>query len=324
MDLPGEVPGLPAHRYGRDVCFMCGAALTVSMETAEHVFPRWLQRRYDLWNRKLMLFNSTTIRYRELKINSCLDCNGTVLGPIETALSQATAAGPEALARLDERTLFHWLTKIHYGINFKERQLSADRQDRAGTEILSDDQIRYFRHLHLFLQSARFPVVFENFTPWSIFRFAVDASDHPVKNFLYRDHLPSNVVSIRMGDIGIVASLLDNSVLRQKWGPTMDRIARQPIKDYQFLELSARLAYESTLILDERKYTILVSQAGLGVRVYRDPTTVSVRGWDDKAYAQYLSEYWERDVGWLYGPKGIRSSLQILLQSGRDSGQPQP
>jgi hypothetical protein len=313
MGLRGIEDGLPIHRYGRGLCFMCGVPLTASNQSSEHVFPRWLQNRYELWDRKLMLFNRTTIKYSELKIASCRDCNGSVLAPIESAVAEAVAKGYEAFAALDEITLFHWITKIHYGINFKSSQLSANRSQQEGTAILSDDQIRYFRHLHLFLQSARFPLYFENFTPWSIFCFAVDPSDHPAKNFLYRDHLPSNVVSLRMGEVGVVACLLDNGVLHEKWSATMAAIAGAGVKDFQFLEISARLAYESTLIADERRYTIVAHRDGLEAHVLRDPTTVSFLKWNNREYAEYLAEYWERDIEWLSGPKGIRSSLLELL-----------
>ncbi len=294
---------------------MCGVPLTASNQSSEHVFPRWLQNRYDLWDRKLMLFNRTAIRYGELKIASCRDCNGSVLAPIESAVAESAATGYEAFAALDEITLFLWITKIHYGINFKETQLSADRSQRDAAAILSDDQIHYFKHLHLFLQSARFPLYFGNFTPWSIFRFRLHPSDSPERNFLYRDHLPSNVVSIRMGEMGVVACLLDNGELDRKWGATLARVARAGVKDFQFLEISARIAYESTLIADERRYTIVAHRDGLEAHVLRDHTPVSFSGWVNRDYAQYLAEYWGRDIEWLFGPMGIRSSLQGLLPS---------
>jgi hypothetical protein len=315
MGLQGLEDGLPIHQYGRGLCFMCGVGLGKSVKSSEHVFPRWLQGRYNLWNRKLMLFNRTTMRYSEIKIGSCRECNGAVLGPIESAVADAVMSGYEAFAALDEITVFHWMTKIHYGINFKESQLSGNRRDLDAAAIISDDQIRYFKHLHMFLQSARFPMYFENFTPWSIFCFRVQPSDTHHKDFLYRDHLPSNVVSLRMGEIGLVACLLDNGELRRKWGATLAPVARAGIKDFQFLEISARLAYESTLIKDERRYTIFARRDGFEAHVFRDPITVSFSEWKDGDFAQYLAEYWGRDVDWLFGPKGIRSSLQGLLPS---------
>jgi len=34
-----------------DVCFLCGAS--GQDVTLEHVFPKWLQRRFDLWTQRI-------------------------------------------------------------------------------------------------------------------------------------------------------------------------------------------------------------------------------------------------------------------------------
>ncbi len=163
-----------------------------------------------------------------------------------------------------------------------------------------------------------FPCILRTSHHWSIFYFRLHPSDHLAKNFLYRDHLPSNVVSIRMGEVGVVACLLDNGELRRKWGAALAPIERAGIRDFQFLEMSARLAYESTLVADERRYTIIAHRDGLQAHVFRDPTAVSYLPWDNREYATYLAEYWDREIDWLIGPKGIRSSLQDYFH--RDDG----
>ncbi len=61
----GALAYLDQRIYGRRACFLCGRLLFDDF-SEEHVFPRWLQKRFHLWNRSLQLTNRTRIRYRQL------------------------------------------------------------------------------------------------------------------------------------------------------------------------------------------------------------------------------------------------------------------
>lgn len=41
--------------FGYNSCFLCGKECDI--KTAEHIFPKWLQHKYDLWNQKLTVTN---------------------------------------------------------------------------------------------------------------------------------------------------------------------------------------------------------------------------------------------------------------------------
>ncbi len=43
--------------FEKDVCFLCGISLQEVESSSEHVIPKWIQNRYDLWNQKLILLN---------------------------------------------------------------------------------------------------------------------------------------------------------------------------------------------------------------------------------------------------------------------------
>lgn len=45
----------------RGRCFLCGERFPFDQIMREHAFPRWLQRKFDIWNRQLTLVNGTTI-----------------------------------------------------------------------------------------------------------------------------------------------------------------------------------------------------------------------------------------------------------------------
>ena len=66
-------------RFGQHTCFLCSTPLRSKNRTDEHVFPKWLQNRFNLWNQRLDLINLTDIPYRNLTIPCCKTCNGVHL-----------------------------------------------------------------------------------------------------------------------------------------------------------------------------------------------------------------------------------------------------
>lgn len=71
----------------KKACFLCGE--TDKNLTKEHIFPKWLLKKYNLYDKKIkILLNETTISYRNLTIPCCLDCNGKYLSIIEDKMKK--------------------------------------------------------------------------------------------------------------------------------------------------------------------------------------------------------------------------------------------
>src|SRR4051812_24886915 len=100
-----------ASQYGREVCFLCGVTLTPEQSSYEHVIPKWIQERYELWDQTLMLLNRTQIPYRQLTIPCCMTCNSEHLGKIEAQVQNACDHGAQAVRELPTLTLFLWMGK---------------------------------------------------------------------------------------------------------------------------------------------------------------------------------------------------------------------
>ena len=61
-----------------DKCFLCGSDLKSENYSVEHIFPKWLQNKFRLWNQELILLNGTAIKYRRLTIPCCKNCNSSL------------------------------------------------------------------------------------------------------------------------------------------------------------------------------------------------------------------------------------------------------
>lgn len=77
-----------------------------SSHTDEHIFPKWLQNRFQLWNQNLILINRTNIRYRQLKVPCCRFCNNDHLSGIENRIVAALEKGPSAVRELPELDIY--------------------------------------------------------------------------------------------------------------------------------------------------------------------------------------------------------------------------
>ena len=291
------------HKFDNSVCFLCGDALTVETKTDEHVIPKWLQELYDLWNQKLILLNRTEIPYRYLFIPSCHKCNCDILEPLENKISFAVKGGYTEFIKLDEHEIFLWLGKIFYGIIYKELFLKYDRRNPDNGFITSPELLRGYKTHHFFLQSIRTNMIFRNFFPASIFIFKLQKPDDIKKNFDLIDNLYSMFISLRLGEVGVIAVLQDGGA-QKSIGDYFDIYNGKELHPIQFLEICATINYKSHLFNRTPKYIfagsnpIEVIQAPLGGlsggAIFND--------WRQDKYIEVLKAYTRIDVPGMFVP----------------------
>ena len=278
------------RRFGATICFLCGCKLTKSNRTDEHVIPRWVQKRFKLWDQKLVLLNGTEIPYRLLTIPACVNCNRDSLAPIENQVRTAVEKSADAVRSLPRESLFFWLGKILYGILYREHLLQLNRSSRSKRPIVSREMLRRFQLHHYFLQGSRVPIKFELFFPASI---RVVHTQCPVdidQQFDFRDAPGDLLITLRLGSVGIIAALQDGGVLQA----LRERFPKFRFHPYQFTELAAQFFYKSStrnrtpkFILTEQEDAIHVIQMGLGglsSKPIFDP-------WVAEDYARVLAEF---------------------------------
>lgn len=81
----------------------------------EHIFPKWLQHRFDLWDTTLTPFNGTSIPYCYLTVTACQKCNNEHLKKIEDVIREAVLAGYDAVKKLPH------ITYHHFSVAFQNR-----------------------------------------------------------------------------------------------------------------------------------------------------------------------------------------------------------
>jgi hypothetical protein len=168
-------------------------------DNEEHVLPRWLQSRFNLWTETVTLPNATQLQYKFAKV-PVRSSDNTRFGDIENSISRG---------QFEPQEVYLWALKIHTGMLFRDSTLSLDRSDPSSGTILDVDdfatEIRIFRWLYKIWDSGG--TISPN--PFgSVFVF--DALT-PKPEFDFIHNLVSGTVAFQLGDKFIYVSLWDQS-----------------------------------------------------------------------------------------------------------------
>mgnify|MGYP000435142675 CR=1 FL=1 len=274
-------------------CFLCG--LEVGEITQEHVFPKWLQKRYNLWSKNLVLLNRTSIPYRTLTIPCCARCNNEDLADLETKISKAVSEGYEACSSLSDSHWYLWLGKLFYGILRKEIGLKADRSRSSSVPIISPKTLSSFSSLHLFLQGIRKLHQFGDRAPYSV--LLCNLHDLGARrDFWFGDSFHYMTAGIRMGGIGVIVAFEDGSINAETIGQYLKKVNGAKLHPIQFSELYAKVSYQSYLLHSPIRY-VSSKQDAKGSTTYTDVFGgYHLRPWSQHEFSGVL----KRHVGpWL-------------------------
>jgi len=276
-----------------EACFLCGHTESL---TLEHVFPKWLQHRYDLWNQKLQLLNQTLIPYRQLTIPCCSTCNNEFLSSIETPVSKAITSGFEATRSLPPLTLFQWMAKIFFGVLRKEMTLYKDQRDRDAGKIVPTQLVAAFSTLHFFLQSIIQPFEFKPSEPFSVLVLNLH-SESATSDYFFRDNLFHQVLQFRLGEVGLIAALLDGGLARDSFGKYAAKVDGRKLGRYQFDELYAKVAYQTANFDHDPKF-LIHSNTDLSISTTVDDFSRGyVKEWNQRDYSEVLRSLMEQRYG---------------------------
>jgi len=236
------------HSYGKQAfdestCFLCGKNMCGD-NSVEHVFPKWLQNSYGLWNQRIELINRSLIPYRNLTIPCCEECNNQHLSKVEGEVNVAVKGGYQKAIELSDYTWYLWAGKIFYGILRKELSLLLDRSNPSQGTIVTKEHLESFSNLHLFMQGFRGRHKFTGDAPYSVLVCNLhDIGD----SYDFRDDYLSFTLAIRMGEIGIIISFEDGGLIRDCYGRYVNEVGGRKLHPIQFHELYAKVIYKVNL-----------------------------------------------------------------------------
>lgn len=267
---------LNKETFDENSCFLCGH--DCESKTAEHIFPKWLQHKYNLWNQKLTITNGTQIPYRLLTVPCCSECNNNHLSQLEEKFKLLLDRSFQNLSFEEEITIFQWTAKILYATRYKELSLKVDRSNPDLGKILTPQELESYSALHLFLQSIRIESEFTKPKPWSLFIFKCIEED-----FFYHNNIPALSLSIKFGKIAITIVYEDNNVISDFMKPLIS------LKDHelnfpQYLEANAHIFYSAIIKDNVPKYHSTYTMPSEKL-IFNTVGSLRSRKWVDQEYA---------------------------------------
>lgn len=275
-------------------CFLTGQVLS-SEEEKIQVFPAWLMSRYNLSDQPFKLLDESYATYKDLKLPCAASTNEQYIAPLENTIAEAFTHGYEAVKALDPMLLFQWAGKLLYGIVFNEIQAGIRQQHVSGEGFsMSQALIHKFSHLHLMLQNLNLPLVFDEFTPFSLFLFKVNNAEN---EFGYRDEINTLTFSLRIQDFGLIICLQDNGANARYHRDLYEQWQNRTLHPIQFEEMNARIFYSAFLFNKLPEYNVLP----VGDEIYLEAMALRGMGgkptfdmWQNKTYGQVLESFWKK------------------------------
>ncbi|MFD0752092.1 hypothetical protein ACFQZS_18195 [Mucilaginibacter calamicampi] len=274
-------------------CFLTGATLN-SEEERINIFPQWLMTRYKLEDKPFKMLDESMATYKDLKLPCSAAINEAYLEPLEKEIADAFGKGYEAVKQLDTLKLFQWAGRLLYGIIFTEIQSGIKLQRSHGEDFnISQSIIHKFSNLHLMLQSINQNIIFEDFTPYSLFLFKVDNAE---EEFGYRDEINTLTFALRINDFGLIICFQDNGANKSYHREILTKVEGQTLHPIQFEEISARVFYSAYLFNRLPEYTVMPVNDEIYIEA------MPLRGmtgkplfdfWQNKTYGQVLESFWK-------------------------------
>ena len=283
-------------QFNSETCFLCGASIDTHQTVP--VFSAWLMRHYRFGEKQLLLLDKSIIQYKDLTIPCCSDCQEQYIEPLEQRLEKAHHKGTAGFKAADERDVYLWLAKMFYGILVRE--LLNEQNPLIKPEHAVGENPKMFIKFQSFfklLQALRLPILFDDFTPFSLFMLEVKATENDVP-FEYRDELNTMMFSLKMGSVQLICHLLDNNVLQKALKPVYDDLKDKPVHPIQAAEFTARAYYAAYLFNLIPEYFERRPAPGEDFLIYDtlvDDITMPVfNPWEQQAYAKLLEEMWQK------------------------------
>jgi hypothetical protein len=253
LDEAGKVVYFSLDRFIRDIClgeccFVCGAKPTDVPFNDEHVIPKWLLRRYNLFALSVVLPNGTSVRYDRYTVPCCEACNTLMGRVIEEPMRCVIEGGYNSVHAYQERygilNFYVWMGLIFLKTHLKDRKLRAHLDMRKGVTPIAEE-LQYdwsgLHYLHTLTRCFTTDAEISTTALGSFFAIRVQ-QQVPEDVFDFGDLYAAQSIMLRMGDFAFLAAFNDGGGAVEFLKLKLQRITG-PISSIQLRELAAELAF---------------------------------------------------------------------------------
>ena len=279
MDQDGKVIFFSTQRFINDICignccFICGAKREEKPFNDEHVFPKWLLRRYNLFARTIILPNGMTTRYDRLTVPCCAECNSLMGKLAEEQISSAIDGEPDSIQNFVLNggilKLFVWLGLIYLKLHLKDKTHRKELDRPIPSGMIADDyEWDRLHHIHTVVRCSYIPTMIEANVFGSMMvlpcRQEVSADQFDFADLHFGQtmmlRLRSTVIFVVFNDSTAAFSFFRENKLDKITGPISELQAREIMTEFAMLNthLRERPVYRSELDLVNETHKIIAT-----------------------------------------------------------------
>ena len=308
-----------------ECCFVCGDSRDSKPFNDEHVIPRWLLRRFDLFQKHITLFDGQVRTYGHYKLPCCEACNSRLGERLETPISRLLAGSYDAiLARIDSdavHLLFTWCALLFLKTHLKDRSVPLHPDPRRSEGQLADAY--YWPEMHHLHSVARSPISRPTVAPGVVgsMQFFKIADEAVADSFDYADLTNEQTVIVQVDDFAMVAVLNDAGAANLAWRDLWPAIGGGPISTLQLREVMARLGAANSDLQNRPVFGTAYQAARGEIALYADhDATPAFAPLNRERYGALLFDSVKGHLGHLQ-IDGERDpeKVEAMIRSGRTS-----
>lgn len=278
--------------FDSNTCFLSGKKMEQNENYPVPAFPTWLLKRYDLMDASITMLSGQRMKYVDMVLPATIEVHERIV-ELDRLTQEAFEAGYERVIELPELTLFQWMARVMYGVIYHDFSFEWKHHSKYDRPFKISPLLQQkYTHLHRMLGSLIHPVVFEDFTPWTMRCYRVNLS----KDILnYKDETQDLNFCLNMNGFGVIACLQDNGAIGRYHADLLKRIGDAQLHPAQFEELYGHMVYANYLLQHNPDYVCTWQDGKL---VFQLPPTALPEDrwyapWRDDIFAQVLTNLWK-------------------------------
>ncbi len=230
-----------------DSCFICGVLIDSCDKkfSDEHIIPRWLLRRFNLYNEKIRLPNNYFIQYASQTLPCCEECNGELSRVYETPLRNILK--PEykdfkaSVTQDDGKLIFKWLSLIFIKNHLKDKERRFELDRRIESPMIADTyDWGPMHHIWCVARSHYSQADIGELVYGTMIAIPIVEEDGNC-DFDYMDSHSARVIAVKVGDYAVVAVLDDAKFFSSVYEDFIDKIKGKQLSFIQLREVVSRM-----------------------------------------------------------------------------------
>ena len=318
-----------------DNCFLCGASRAEKEFNDEHIIPKWVLRKYNLFNKHITLPNGKLFRYDRYTIPCCKECNSLLGEKIEDKVSDAFSKDYKYLQNFlndNYHIVFIWMALIFLKTHLKDKTFKEDFKTNSKISDYYDWETLH--HIHCLVRAICFNIPIDLRALGSMIVLPAKKSKF-YDVFDYADIYYCKTMFIKFDNIAILVVLNDSCACMNMLKDLIERI-KGPLNPLQFRELLVRFAHCNISLLNRPVYytDVDIKTGKLKISV-KHSDTIEIKEYNQKEYGEMLYyfirpmlEYFksenidwvethlkEGDLSYLFDEKGDFNTKSIIFKA---------